>query len=455
MGLMQVSLAALLLVAIGFSEAQRPKLLETPDLSRLPPPQPVQALRPGGARVPSLGPQGAIPWRPVPAQLGPQPPIQTDLQRDPQNVQFRQVLQGPVKKVTWRFPQVPLPTRQPPVPFELRHPTPVSSVAVACGENSLYVEVKKDLFGIGELISPLDLTLGGCAVTGEDAAARVLMFESELQACNSVLRMTEAELVYSFTLAYAPKMSSTGAPIVRTNGAVVGLECHYPRIHNVSSNALQPAWIPYASTRIAEELLVFSLRLMMDDWAFERPSNQYYLGDFINIEASVTQFNHMPLRVYVDSCVATAVPDVNAVPRYSFIDNYGCLLDAKITDSRSHYLPQTQADKLQFQLEAFRFQQETSGLVYITCFLKANAAASSPADAEHKACSFSGNSWIAAYGDNQVCGCCDTRCSLRKGRDLSIDEGLHLEQEVTLGPVVVKDSDWHSDSPEETTNKLQ
>ena len=63
--------------------------------------------------------------------------------------------------------------------------------------------------------------------------------------------------------------------------------------------------------------------LFLDDWMFERPSNQYYLGDFINIEASVMQFNHVPLRIHVDSCVATAVPDVNAVPRYSFIDNYG------------------------------------------------------------------------------------------------------------------------------------
>lgn len=63
--------------------------------------------------------------------------------------------------------------------------------------------------------------------------------------------------------------------------------------------------------------------LLVDDWSSERPSNQYYLGQLINIEASVLQFNHVPLRVLVDSCVATAVPDVTAVPSYSFIENYG------------------------------------------------------------------------------------------------------------------------------------
>lgn len=60
-----------------------------------------------------------------------------------------------------------------------------------------------------------------------------------------------------------------------------------------------------------------------DDWKFKRASNQYYLGDVINIEASVSQYNHMPLRVFVVYCVATLEPDVNAEPQYAFIQNLG------------------------------------------------------------------------------------------------------------------------------------
>ena len=62
---------------------------------------------------------------------------------------------------------------------------------------------------------------------------------------------------------------------------------------------------------------------LADDWSYQRPSNVYYLGDIINIEASVKVYNHVPLRVFVDSCVATRVPNVNSVPRYSFIENHG------------------------------------------------------------------------------------------------------------------------------------
>ncbi|XP_016319284.1 zona pellucida sperm-binding protein 3-like [Sinocyclocheilus anshuiensis] len=92
-------------------------------------------------------------------------------------------------------------------------------------------------------------------------------------------------------------------------------------LYNVSSNILLPAWVPFAATKVAEEVLVFSLRLMTDDWMFERPSNQYFLGQFLKLEASVKQYNHFPLRIFVDGCVATAAPGVNTTsPRYSFIE---------------------------------------------------------------------------------------------------------------------------------------
>ena len=95
-----------------------------------------------------------------------------------------------MKKLTWQFPLAPQPTRPPQVNFELRQPARVQGVAVACGEDSIYVEVKKDLFGTGELINPASLVLGGCAVKGEDPAAQVYILESELQGCNGALRVS-------------------------------------------------------------------------------------------------------------------------------------------------------------------------------------------------------------------------------------------------------------------------
>ncbi|XP_042629406.1 zona pellucida sperm-binding protein 3-like [Cyprinus carpio] len=355
--------------------------------------------------------------------------------QEPLGSQEKQLLQGSVKPLDWRFPIVPEVPRELAVNFQLRQPVTPSSVAVQCSENRVHVEVKKDLFSNGQLIQPSGLSMGGCPVVREDSASGVLIFEYELQDCNSVLMMTENELVYTFALTYTP-VAFAGTPITRAEGALVGVQCHYQRLFNVSSNALNPTWVPYASTEVGEDILQFSLNLMMDDWSYQRPSNVYYLGDIINIEASVKVYNHVPLRVFVDSCVATQVPDVNSVPRYSFIENHGCFVDAKATASSSRFMPRTQEDKIRFQLETFRFQGGDSPSIYITCTVKATLA-SAPSDAFRKSCSFS-NGWLAADGNHQACGCCDSTCGPGVGNAAPIG-GVQWEGNASLGPVVVKE----------------
>ncbi|KAA0710605.1 Zona pellucida sperm-binding protein 3 [Triplophysa tibetana] len=246
--------------------------------------------------------------------------------QDPLGVQSKQLMQGPMVKLTWTFPNLPEEPLQPEIPFELRNPLSPNSIGAQCVENSIYVEVMEDFFGTGQLLMASGFPLGGCGPTGQDNNARVLLFESELHGCGSMLTVTEGELVYTFSLVYTPQQFSNGVPIVRSSGAVVRIECHYPRMRNVSSNVLVPTWVPYAASKVAEERLDFSLKLMTEEWQFERPSNQYFLGDIVNIEATVKTYNHVPLRVFVDRCVATVSPDVNPAPRYSFIENNGAWL---------------------------------------------------------------------------------------------------------------------------------
>lgn len=372
-----------------------------------------------------------------------------------QSQQSKQNFEVPL---TWTYPEDPKPEPKPEVPFELRHPVAVATVAVECRERDAHVEVKKDMFGIGQFINPADLTLGTCGAAGEDSAAQVLIFESELHNCGSSLAMSEDALIYTFVLNYNPQPIG-GAPVVRTSKAAVIVECHYPRKHNVSSLPLDPLWIPFSAVKVAEEFLYFTLRLMTDDWQFERPSYQYFLGDMIHIEATVKQFFHVPLRVYVDSCVATLAPDVNSNPRYAFIENHGCLVDAKITGSDSRFMARSAENKLQFQLEAFRFQGADSGLLYITCHLKATSAAYA-IDSNHRACSYTGG-WREASGVDGACGSCDSGEALgpsnsgkgggwgpggastvvatqgRKIRDVSKSEEVEWEGDVTLGPIPI------------------
>ncbi|KAI7798637.1 zona pellucida 3 [Triplophysa rosa] len=292
-----------------------------------------------------------------------------------------------MEKLTWTFPRLPEEPVQLEILFELRYPLSPNSIGAQCGENSVYVEVMEDFFGTGKLLMASGFALGGCGPIGQDNNARVLLFESELHGCGSSSNQ-KYELVYTFSLVYTPQeivytFSLVYTPQEISNG------CHYPRMHNVSSNVLVPTWVPYAATKVAEERLVFSFKLM---------TGLYYTA----FNASVKTYNHVPLCVFVDRCVATVSPDVNSAPRYSFIENNGCLVDAKFTGSSSRYLPRTQIDKLQFQLEAFRFQQ-----IYITCILKAVPV------------------W--------VCGCCDSTCSSSSASDQVLGD-LRWEQ-ASIGPL--------------------
>lgn len=367
-----------------------------------------------------------------------------------QTQQSKQSFETPL---SWKYPEDPKSEPPPEIPFELRHPVAAATVAVECREDDAHVEAKKDFFGIGQLINPADLTLGTCGATAEDSAAQVLIFDSELHSCGSTLMMTKDSLIYTFVLNYDPKPVG-GAPVVRTSKAAVYVECHYPRKHNVSSLPLDPLWIPFSAVKVAEEFLYFTLKLMTDDWQHERPSYQFFLGDMVKIEAVVKQYFHVPLRVYVDSCVATLSPDINSSPRYAFIENHGCLIDALITGSDSKFMPRTAENKLQFQFEAFRFQGADSGLVYITCHLKATSAAFA-IDREHRACSHTGG-WKEASGVDAVCDSCGSGGSNfgtdgsmgssgssvlaspgRKIRDVSKSEEIEWEGDVTLGPIPI------------------
>ncbi|XP_062383525.1 zona pellucida sperm-binding protein 3-like [Sardina pilchardus] len=340
---------------------------------------------------------------------------------------FRNPSHGPVNVESQKAPG-----------FELREPEPIQTVAVECRESSVQVRVHQELLWNGQLIEPTDLTMGGCHAEGYDDEARVLFFESELQRCGSKITMTKDKIIYTFTLVYNPS-PLPGTSIVRTNEATVDVECIYPRKHNVSSSALKPTWMPYASTKETEEVLIFSLHLMTDDWKFERPSDIYFLGDVMNVEASVQQAHHEPLRVFADSCVATAGPDINALPRYSFIENHGCFTDARETGSNAQYMQRVQDNKLRFQLRAFKFLQQDTNSIYITCHLKATLA-STPTDSAHKGCSFSAgrNSWLSADDGDEVCSCCDSSCAVRKARSLTSD-GLTLQGKAALGPITMRD----------------
>ncbi|CAJ1065967.1 zona pellucida sperm-binding protein 3-like [Xyrichtys novacula] len=132
--------------------------------------------------------------------------------------------------LSWKFPEDPgeLENKRPPIGTEPPLLKMKERVAVRCGESRIQVEVSQDLLGRGRRIKPEELTLGGCSATEIDDSSHVLAFESELHGCGSKLVMTDKAFIYAFMLVYKPRALGRGG-IVRSQSAVIGVECHYPR----------------------------------------------------------------------------------------------------------------------------------------------------------------------------------------------------------------------------------
>ncbi|NWX87395.1 ZP3 protein, partial [Nothoprocta pentlandii] len=287
--------------------------------------------------------------------------------------------------------------------------SPQHPVTVRCQEAQLVVTVHRDLFGTGRLVRAAELSLGPAACAAASATDSAVTFVAGLHECGSTLQMTPDSLIYKTSLSYKPTPTGN-LVIVRTSPAVVPIECHYPRRNNVSSNAIRPTWAPFRSTLSSEEKLVFSLRLMNDDWSTERLSNGFQLGESLHFQADVDSENHVPLRLFVDECVATLTPDKNSSPRYALIDLHGCLVDGRSDESASAFLsPRPRQETLQFMVDAFKFAKDDRNLIYITCHLKVSPV-DQPPNSLNKACFFNKASslWVPVEGTGDICSCCET-----------------------------------------------
>uniref|UniRef100_A0A671KG95 Zona pellucida sperm-binding protein 3 n=1 Tax=Sinocyclocheilus anshuiensis TaxID=1608454 RepID=A0A671KG95_9TELE len=248
-------------------------------------------------------------------------------------------------------------------------------VQVLCTEQSMILLISADLHSNGRRVTSEELSLGwsteSCKAFQYSDTEYVI--KADLHQCGSELLIEGDHLVYSNQLIYTPMQNSFG--IVRTSSISIPIECHYKRIHFVSSTDVKPSWEPFTSTKSAVELIpfffpdlliffyLFIFYFFLDDWRTKRSSYVYHLGEVMNIQASFLMAGHSPLRLVMENCVVTLEPNAASVPRYMFIQNHGCLIDSKVPDSSARFMPRKQNHVLQMQMDAFRFHEDQRNTV--------------------------------------------------------------------------------------------
>ncbi|KAM9746365.1 zona pellucida sperm-binding protein 3-like [Menidia menidia] len=305
-------------------------------------------------------------------------------------------------------------------------------VRVECTDVSMIIFIQADLYRTGHHVSPGELFLGDARHSNSrrcqavDTGDHEYVIEAGLQDCGTKLSISEDDVIYSNKLVFLPAFRHFG--ITRLTEAVIPVSCHYKRKHIVSSSAHQKPLIFSKLAKFSTGTSLFSLRLLTDDWSNETPSSTFYLGDVLHLEASYNGPDSR--RIFIDSCVGTLAPDVTSVPRYHFIENYGCFTDAKEKGSKAVFRPRLRADVLQLQLDAFLFHNDLRRNIFITCHLKAAPKTwrSSPTN---KACNYMQSRWRNVDGNDGACQCCDAVCHERSPTDDVLCDT------VTLGPLMI------------------
>ncbi|XP_070582837.1 oocyte-secreted protein 3 [Erythrolamprus reginae] len=312
-----------------------------------------------------------------------------------------------------------------------------SPVSVSCGSSHLVITVPVNLFGTGVMVNANELTLGSdCKVTAVHST--VLLLEYPLFACGASRQLLPGSIHYKNILHYVP---SAPDGVIRANPFSHAINCFYPRSWNVSSLGLRPTWVPFTSTVMHHQSLEFALEVYDRSWSQLVPDPTYYVGDFINIQASVRKDNHFPLRIYVDECVAR--PSAESSVKYEVITNHGCFVDGLY--GSSHFLAMREDGFLRFQLDTFTFIGASNNQIYLICHLKAVPVGS--ANHLNKACSYDQKTATWSSHEGVDCSCCASRTGCgnkRRKRRQEQRRETFGEGEIKLGPIELKGEQAHT-----------
>ncbi|KAI3374342.1 hypothetical protein L3Q82_006177 [Scortum barcoo] len=218
-------------------------------------------------------------------------------------------------------------------------------------------------------------------------------YDQRLKLCKVMngFQSTKEKIIHSNVLIYSPEPSLDG--LLKLDGVAIPVECHYEKRYAVDGISLHPTWIPLVSRDSAEDQIDFSLLLMNRLPLFrqiQRGSFSYFVGDPIHLEVSA---------------IASALVTMFLTLVFLCCPKR-CLADAYLTNSSSRFLPRVGEHKLRFQLDAFRFYQETSNQIHITCYVKA-VPVTLGVSSRNRACSLIENRWRSVDQNDQACRSCD------------------------------------------------
>ncbi|XP_040001668.1 zona pellucida sperm-binding protein 3 [Xiphias gladius] len=289
-------------------------------------------------------------------------------------------------------------------------------VEILCHVDRMYVRIRREVFKTRDAYK--NLKLGTCPVNQGTKAHYYFLYLLKT-GCGFKRESNADYLSISNVLHYKPT-----SQILREMPFDIHLQCKFPRLFHSYKVGFYPKL--QGGTVFKALQPRSSLILTAQDASGNEitGAKTYTLGQPMYFEAKQpdSTASSGDQRIYINKCFMTAYQDPNSNPKYTVIDNQGCMIDGKVTE-QSKFLSGASKMVQKFSVDAFIFKDmastsSSSQQLYMHCEISMRKLTPTPSS---KACNYdpANKKWKELYGDDSVCTCCASACPEAKSRATS------------------------------------
>ncbi|XP_061572777.1 zona pellucida sperm-binding protein 3 [Cololabis saira] len=281
------------------------------------------------------------------------------------------------------------------------------SIELLCYLDKVNIRIKRGIFKSNDAFKYLKL--GTCPVNHRDNEYYFLLYSLTTD-CGFHLESLPDYSSISIALKYNPT-----SPVIRDMPFEILLQCRYPRLFYSYTVGFHPELQGGTFHKVLQPNSSFSIS-SQDALGNEIPGSEtYILGHPMYFEASGPDktTDSADEKIYINKCFVTASRDPTSQPKYTVIDNHGCMIDGKVT-IQSKFLLGNSTSTQKFSVGSFIFKDGTSTTspqvqFYIHCEMSLGPLTPTSSS---KACNYDHATykWRELHGRDCVCACCDSTC---------------------------------------------
>ncbi|XP_070781317.1 zona pellucida sperm-binding protein 3 [Enoplosus armatus] len=281
-------------------------------------------------------------------------------------------------------------------------------IEILCHVDRMYVRIRREVFKSRDAYKYLKL--GNCPVNQGTKAHYYLLYLLKTN-CGFKKESNVDDMSIRNMLHYNP----TG-PVLREMPFDVPLQCKFPRFFHSYKVGFYPKLQGGTVLKALQPKSSFTLTPQDASGNEITGAKTYTLGQPMYFEAKRPDSTARSgdQRMYVNKCFMTASQDANSNPKYTVIDNQGCMIDGKMTE-QSKFIASASKMVQKFSVGALIFKDKvstssSSQQLYMHCEMALGKLTPTQSS---KACNYdpATKKWKELYGYDSVCTCCDSTCS--------------------------------------------